>query len=106
MGKSQDPIVKRYSFSTDERESLAKLEMGLISFEQAIMGMQLNKNIILQRAYRRCGIDSKGREGYDQRVGYNLETNEITVTLTPKDEVEKKDGEVEKGVGNKDSEAT
>jgi len=85
LGKKQEVIIKEYTFSTEERDTLEKLEIGLISFEQAVMGMQLNKNMFLQTAYRRCGIEDKPREGFDRTVRYNLRTAKITVTLTPKE---------------------
>ena len=90
MGGKLQPIVKKYTFSKDEQDALAKVEMGLIAFEQAIMGMEMNKNILLRRAYSRCGIEENAQEGYNRTITYDLETSEITVNLTPKDEVEPK----------------
>ena len=85
MSKKPEPIIKKYIFSADEYEALQKVEVALIAFEQAVMGMQVNKDIILHRAYRRCGIGE--REGFTRSISYNLTTNQITVTYTPKDEV-------------------
>ena len=89
MSRKSELVIKKYTFSKEENEFLQKIEMGLIAFEQAVMGMQLNKNIILGRAYNRCGIGEK--DGFTKSITYNLSSNEITVTYTPKnDEVEPK----------------
>jgi len=52
--------------------------------------MEMNKNILLRRAYSRCGIEENAQEGYNRTITYDLETSEITVNLTSKDEVEPK----------------
>jgi len=86
--KKPEPITKKYTFSTDERDTLQNVELGLISFEQAVMGMQMNKRMILERAYRRCAIGEK--DGFTRSITYNLGTSEIIVTYTPKNEIEAK----------------
>lgn len=91
MGKKNEPVVKKYSFSKNEMEELRKVEYGMVAFEQAVMGMQMTKRMMLQNAYQRCGIAPKAPEWFERSINYNLETGDIQVTLTPKkEEVAKK----------------
>ena len=79
-------IVKRYSFSDEERNKLQDLEIGIVSARAALDGMQIYKNAILSSVYKRLGIDGEENKEWTKRIQYNLSENVITYTRTPKKE--------------------
>lgn len=75
--------MKKYTFSKEELERLQDIEVGTISFTQAVQGMILNKQITLRAVYERLGIELNPKD-VDRKIEYNLKDNWLTVTDTPK----------------------
>ena len=80
--KKKEEIVKKYSLSEQERNILQEIDVGLMTFRQAVNGMMTNKEMILRSVYKRVGIEGE-REGYTKNISYNAGRGEIVVTYTP-----------------------
>jgi len=77
--KSQD-IVKKFTFSSEERDKLRDLEAGITISSVQIDGMQIYRNGILDMVYKRLGIDGEPKKGFTKNIKYNLGVNEIIYT--------------------------
>lgn len=84
-------IVKRYSFSDEERTKLQDLEIGIVSARASLDGMQIYKNAILSSVYKRLGIDGEENKEWTKHIQYNLAENVITYTRSPKREEPKEE---------------
>jgi len=85
------PIIKKFTFSVEERNRLRDLEIGIIASNAQLDGMQIYKNALLGGVYKRLGIDGEAKKGFSKSITYNIGVNEITLTETPvKEELAKK----------------
>ena len=82
------PIIKKFTFSVEERNRLRDLEIGIIASNAQLDGMQIYKNAILGGVYKRLGIDGE-KKGYNKSISYNIGINEITYTESPLPEEKK-----------------
>jgi hypothetical protein len=82
-------IVKRFSFSDEEKRKLDKIHAGIEIAEATSDGLHIYKNALLAGVYKRCGIDGEPRKGYSKSIRYNLRENLIEYTEAF---IEKKDG--------------
>jgi hypothetical protein len=82
-------IVKRFSFSDEERRKLENIQIGIINAEATSDGLHIYKNALLAGVYKRCGIDGEPKKGYSKSIRYNLRENLIEYTEAF---IEKKDG--------------
>ena len=92
MPENKD-IVKKFSFSKEEKTMLENLEIGITASKAQLDGMFVYKNAILSSVYKRLGIDGEAQKGYSKSIQYNLFNNEIVYTQSPikeKKEEEKK----------------
>ena len=76
-------IVKRYSFSTEEKRMLENIQIGIINAQATGDGLHIYKNGVLASVYKRLGIDGDPQKGYDKTIQYNLRDNVITYTQAP-----------------------
>lgn len=76
-------IIKKFTFSTEEREKLKDLDAGIIISRAQIDGMQIYKNAILSATYKRLGIDKDAPKGFTKNIQYNLGENRIEYSETP-----------------------
>lgn len=77
------PIVKKFTFSKDQREKLQNIEIGLANAEATMSGLSMYKSVFLNDVYRKLGIEEKPKEGFKREIEYNLATGEIVLTQTP-----------------------
>jgi hypothetical protein len=82
MQKPKD-IVKRYSFSNEERDQLQNIQIGIINAQATNDGLHFFKNALLGSVYKRLGIDKEPQKGYSKSIAYNLSENVITYTQSP-----------------------
>ncbi len=78
----KEDIIKKFTFSTEEKNILEEIDIGIMSFRQAVNGMMTNKEIVLRSIYKRVGIE-KDWEGYTKNISYNLGRGELVVTYIP-----------------------
>ena len=84
--KNQKVILKKYTFSTEERDKLRQLEAGITVSRAQVDGMQIYKDAVLSSVYKRLGIDGDPKKGFTKNIRYNLGSNEIEYTETEKKE--------------------
>jgi hypothetical protein len=76
-------IVKKFSFSKEEREKLQNIQIGIITAEATLDGLHIYKNVFLGGVYKRLGIDKDPRKGYSKSIRYNLRLNKIEYIESP-----------------------
>ena len=76
-------IVKRFSFTTEDRDKLQNIQIGMINAQATLEGLNIYKNVILQTTYKRLNIDGEPKKGYNKSIQYNLTENLITYTEEP-----------------------
>ena len=76
-------LVRKYTFSKEERDRLRDIEAGITISNVQIDGMQIYKNGILSTVYKRLGIDGEAKKGFTKSIQYNLGINEIIHTESP-----------------------
>lgn len=76
-------IVKRFSFSKEEREKLQNIQIGIINANATMDGLQIYKNVLLGSVYKRLNIDGDPQKGYSKSIQYNLAENLIVYTQSP-----------------------
>jgi len=86
-GFMNKPIIKKFTFSSEERDRLRNLEIGIIASNAQLDGIQIYKNALLGAIYKRLGIDGEAKKGYSKGISYNLSENMITYTESPLPEV-------------------
>lgn len=79
----QKDIVRKYTFTKEERDALSDLQIGMIAAKAQLDGMNMYKNVALMGVYKRLGIDGEPRKGYQKFIDYNLGANEIIYTEHP-----------------------
>ena len=97
------PIRKEYTFSKDELMDLKEIEIAASSFRRAVAGMEVNREFVLQQAYKRIGLEQESdKKDWIRHISYNLAENKIVVLDAPKAEEPKKikaNGEAKKELG-------
>ena len=73
-------IVKKYTFSNEERERLQNIQIGMINAQATLEGLQVFKQVFLENVYKRCGISGEDKKGWNSSITYNLSENVITYT--------------------------
>lgn len=81
------PIVKKFTFSKEQREKLQNIEIGLASAEATLSGLSMYKSVYLSEVYRKLGIEEKPKKGFKRNIEYDLHTGQIILTQIPKDMV-------------------
>ena len=76
-------IVKKYTFTKEEREKLQNIEIGMINAEATMTGLHMFKNVFLGGVYKRLGIEGEAKKGYSKSIQYNLSANQIVHTQSP-----------------------
>ena len=76
-----EDIIKKFTFSKEEKEKLENIQIGLINAEATLDGLHIYKEVFLEGVYKRLGIN-KEIKGYKSHIQYNLGTGEITYTET------------------------
>ena len=87
----QKDIVKIYTFSKEEHDTLQNIHIGITASNAQLDGMQIYKNVILSNVYKRLGIDTEPVKEWSKSISYNLSENTITYTRTPKKEESKEE---------------
>ena len=86
-----EPVEKTYTFSKDELMDLKEIEVATTSFRRAIAGMEVNREFVLQQAYKRIGLSQESdKKDWIRHISYNLAENKIKVIDAPKAEETKK----------------
>jgi len=75
-------IMKRFSFTKEDREKLQNIEIGIINAGATMDGLFFYKNALLNNAYKRLDI-VKDVKDFTKTIRYNLAENIIEYTLTP-----------------------
>lgn len=81
--KKQQDIVKKFTFSKEERDQLQNIQIGIINAQATNDGLQFYKKALLNSAYKRCGIETEAKKGFDKDITYSLADNVITVVERP-----------------------
>lgn len=82
-------IVKKFTFSQEEKNKLQNIQIGVINAEATLDGLTIYKNVLLGSVYKRCGIDGDPQKGYSKNIRYNLAENQIVYTESPVKEEKK-----------------
>ena len=82
-------IVKKYTFSQEERDQLRNIQVGIVCANATMTGLQVYKNAFLGQVYKRLGIDGDPQKGNSKSIQYNLSLNEIVYTEEPIIETQK-----------------
>ena len=69
---------KKYSFTTEEKNQLTNVEIGLTSFMQAVEGMRIQKSLVLQKVLERVG-EGDEQPGYERSIDYNIGQGELII---------------------------
>lgn len=76
-------ITKKYTFSSDEVNQLKDIQVGLVSANATVNGLNIYKNVLLDKVFKRCEIDGDPKKGNTKSITYNLSKNEILYTEEP-----------------------
>lgn len=80
----QKDIIKKYTFSAEDRDQLQNIQIGIINAQATHDGLQFYKKALLNSIYQKCGIETKAKKGYEKDITYSLADNVITVVERPK----------------------
>lgn len=76
-------ITKKFTFTTEERNKLEDIQVGIVAAQASVDGLHIYKNVLLDAAFKRLGIDGDPKKGNSKSINYNLAKNEILYEEEP-----------------------